>query len=131
MSGNEPRPASGYAITDLATLFPASLGPWRLKTLEEPPYSPVPVPGPALRAVYEQGRQEAEISIDGGAPTGGAKGTRSVYSEKRAQQGDTLVTLALPNGLQFAATSRSADAAALEALLRAIDLDKAEALKPR
>lgn len=115
----------------LAELFPAGLGSWTLKRLHEPPIQAgAPVPGPSLQAAYAQGSQEVEITASAGAPTGAAKGSREVYREVRAAQGDTLVVVTLPNGLALAATSRSADAAVLEALLRRLDLARAEALQP-
>lgn len=124
-------PGAKISTATLAELFPAGLGAWTLKQLQEPPqHAGAPVPGPAMQASYAQGEQLVQITATAGAPTGAAKGSRDVYREARAQQGDTLVVLTLPNGLALAATSRSADAAALEALLRSIDLDKAEALAP-
>lgn len=131
-----PSPKAGAAgakisAAALAELFPAGLGPWTLKQLQEPPqHAGAPTPGPAMQASYAQGAQLAQITATAGAPGGAAKGSREVYREARAQQGDTLVVITLPNGLAFAATSRTADAATLEAILRSIDLDKAEALAP-
>lgn len=126
-------PKAGAKITaaTLAELFPAGLGPWTLKQLQEPPqHAGAPTPAPAMQASYTQGAQEAQITATAGPPGGAAKGSREVYREARAQQGDTLVVITLPNGLAFAATSRNADAATLEAMLRSIDLDKAETLAP-
>lgn len=130
-SANEG-PGGGARLTsrDLAVLFPASLGPWTQTVLETSVPQPMPGPRASVRAVYTQGAHEAEITAYPGAPTGAAPGTRRVSSEARPSKPDTLVTLLLANGVQFAATSRTADAAALEALLRAIDLDRAEKLQP-
>lgn len=133
MSSTPQAGAAGAKISTaaLAELFPAGLGPWTLKQLQEPPqHAGAPVPGPAMQAAYAQGAQTVQITATAGAPSAAAKGSREVYREARAAQGDTLVVLTLRNGLALAASSRSADAAALEALLRSIDLDKAEALTP-
>lgn len=133
MSSSPKAGVAGAKISaaTLAELFPAGLGPWTLKQLQEPPqHAGAPTPGPAMQASYTQGAQEAQITATAGPPGGAAKGSREVYREARAQQGDTLVVITLPNGLAFAATSRSADAATLEAMLRSIDLDKAETLAP-
>lgn len=124
-------PAGRMSAATLAALFPSGLGSWALKRLDEPTQHPdVPVPVTSVKAAYAQGTQEVEITATAGQPTGAAKGSREVYREQRAAKGDTLVVLTLPNGLALAATSRSADAAALEALLRQLDLVRAEALQP-
>jgi hypothetical protein len=128
-SGNAPRQGKIEAH-QLAPVFPAAVGAWKREQLASPLPQPVPVPRPAMRALYSQGDQRAEITVHAGKASGAAKGTRSVYSEVRPAKPDTLVTITLANGLQFAATSRTADAPALEALLRGLDLDRAETLAP-
>jgi hypothetical protein len=65
--------------------------------------------------------------VFGGAPVK----ARSLYREIRPEKPDTLVSLTLTNGLSITAVSRTADESALEALIRAIDLDKLEALKAK
>lgn len=135
MASAKPATASGHAgriaADELTMLFPAALGAWQQTELERPLPPPVPEPRPAVRAVYAQGEHSAEITVRSGPPGGAAEGMRRFHAEVRPQNPDTLVTLSLANGLAFAATSRTADAATLEALLRTIDLDRAEALLPR
>jgi hypothetical protein len=129
-NGAPQNAAAGIPTARLADLFPGGLAGWSLKSLEEPLPPPTPLPGPkvALNAVYTKGSERIEINLLRLAAGTVAKGARPVTAERRADRGDTLVTLSLANGLRFAATSRTADAAAIEALLRGIDLARAEAL---
>jgi hypothetical protein len=129
-TGAPQNAAAGIPTAQLAELFPAGVAGWSLKTLEEPLPPPTPVPGPkvALHSVYSKGSEQIEINLLRLAAGTVAKGARAVTTDRRADKGDTLVTLSLSNGLRFAASSRTADAATLEALLRGLDLDKAEAL---
>ena len=129
-TGAPQNAAAGIPTVQLAELFPAGLGGWSLKTLDEPLPPPTPMPGPkvALHSVYSKGSERVEINVLRLTAGTVAKGMRAVTTDRRADKHDTLVTLSLSNGLRFAATSRTADASTLEALLRGIDLDKAEAL---
>ncbi len=127
-SASEPAPR----ITPLALagLFPASLGAWTLDQLYEPDrHAGVPVPFTAVHAVYKQGPHRAQITVTASAPADTAAGARHVYREARSAEGEALVVITLSNGLAFAATSRSLDLIALEALLRQLDLRRAEALR--
>lgn len=132
MAATKPAPrSSGRADADeLVTLFPGALGAWELQELERPLPPQFPEPRPLVRAAYAHGADRAEIAVRTGPPGGVAKGVRSVYREAPPQRHDTMVVISLANGVSIAATSRTADAAALEALLRAIDLGRAESLKP-
>jgi hypothetical protein len=128
-------PQSGKVdAEELLKLFPGALGPWKLQELGKPLPPKVPAPQRLVRAVYVQDRQSAEISVRAGAPKsdgkGKGKGARDVYREAPPQRPDTMVVITLGNGLSIAATSATADAASLEALIRSIDLDRAESLKP-
>lgn len=128
-ASNAPRSAKADA-EELLKLFPGALGPWKLKELGQPLPPQVPAPKRLVRAVYVQDRHSAEISVRAGPAGSAGKGARDVYRESPPQRPDTLVVVSLGNGVSIAATSATADAAALEALIRAIDLDRAESLVP-
>jgi len=131
MAASKPAPRSSRADADgLVTLFPGALGAWQLTELEKPLPPQPPEPRPLVRAVYTQGPHSAEISVRTGSPRSTAKGTREVYREGPPQRNGSMVVVSLANGVAIAATSRTADAAALEELIRAIDLERAERLKP-
>ncbi len=131
MAASKPAPRSGRADADeLVTLFSGALGPWQLKELEKPDSHASPAPQPLVRAVYAQGPQSVEVTVRADKAGGVKKGAPEVYRESAPQRDGALVVMTLANGVVIAATSRSADAVALEALIRAIDLGRAEALKP-
>jgi hypothetical protein len=132
MTASKPAQRSGRADADeLATLFPGTLGPWKLTELQKNPMVPQsPAPQPRVRAVYTQEPHSAELFVRTGPPGGVAKGQREVYRESPPQRDGTLVVVTLSNGVAIGATSRTADAAALEALIHTIDLGQVEKLKP-
>jgi hypothetical protein len=124
-----PRGARADA-TSLVALFPAALGPWVLKELERPHPPQTPGPQPLVRAVYAQGPHRAEITARAKPVSSARQVGREVHREGPPQQRASMVVVSLANGVVFAATSPSADVAALEALVLAIDLKQAESLKP-
>ena len=131
MAGSKATSGSDRADADtLVTLFPGALGTWKLTALERPLPPQSPEPRPLVRADYEQGAQSAEISVSTVPRSGKGKATRDVYREGPPQRDGSMVVITLANGVAIAATSRTADVAALEALIRGIDLGRAEALKP-
>ncbi len=126
---NEPRPDSrGAAADEIVKLFPGALGPWSLRELEKPQPPQFAGPQALVRALYAQGPHTAEITVQAGRARP-EQGRREVYREAPPQRDGSLVMVSLANGFSFAASSRTADAASLEALLGAIDLSRAEALK--
>ena len=130
--------ASGKASTrrppkvdadELVTLFPGMLAGWQQTELGKTPPQRVEGPAPAVRAEYTMGSHTARITVSTGVlPAAVESGKRQVSRQERAQGQDARVTIALANGVSLTATSRSADAAALEAMLQAIDLARAEAM---
>lgn len=119
-------PAKGtlraYTPQQLVPLLPERLGAWQRESLESPKRGQRP--GATLRAEYEQGRLSATLSL---------------FDDRRAQAAsehpafqenthESSVTRTLPNGLTIVALSRSADVAALKALIETMDLAAAEAL---
>ncbi|MBL0088417.1 MAG: hypothetical protein IPP44_17880 [Ideonella sp.] len=129
----DPKPVQRNGRADaegLMALFPGALGAWVLKELERPQPPQTPGPQPLVRALYAQGQHLAEITARA-KPVGGVKSVgREVYREGPPQQSASMVVVSLANGVVVAATSSSADVAALEALIQTIDLKRAEALKP-
>jgi hypothetical protein len=111
----------------VAALLTPRLGDWKQTELGQPLPAPAPEPATLMRAVYTQAAHSAELTLFAGSPTK----ARSLYRELRPEKPDTLVNITLTNGLSITAVSRTADATALEALIRAIDLDKLEGLKPK
>ncbi len=131
--GASPKPAAapGVANADtLVTMFPGELAGWQQKVLERPLPAPVPAPRAAVRAVYTQAAHSAEITVDTGKPDASLKGKRNLFRQGPPQVPEAMVSVSFANGVTIAATSRSADAAALEALVNAIDLARVEALTP-
>jgi hypothetical protein len=114
----------------LTGLFPGSLGDWHLLTLAKPLPSPVPGPRPAVEAEYGKGNDEAQLSISNDLPSAAGKGQRTVHDEVRPDLRETVVTMGLGNGLVVTAASRTADVAALKALIESMNLAKAEGLRP-
>lgn len=116
---------------ELVTLLPGKLGDWQQTMLGKKPAQRYPGPAPAVRAEYTAGAQTARIAVTTGQIASAAKpGEPRFTTHERAAGRDASVTVSLANGVQITATSTTADAAALEALLRAIDLARAESLKP-
>jgi hypothetical protein len=128
MVGKSPAAARGtFDSKELAALLPPTLGGWKLQKLDRPLPDPVAEPRPAWRAEYARGDHSAEISVLTSLPVAGA--SRSVRTERREDRQQNIATMALANGLTLMAVSHQADGAALEQLLRAIDLDRAEKLQ--
>jgi hypothetical protein len=126
-------PQSGKVdAEELLKLLPGALGPWKLQELGKPLPPKVPAPQRLVRSVYVQDRQSAEISVRAAprrARKGKGKGApTSTGSSAAAPRRDGRHHAR--HGLSIAATSATADAASLEALIRSIDLDRAESLKP-
>ena len=113
----------------LAALLPATLGEWKLQSLEQPLPDPVPQPQPAVRAEYARGNQTVEVSLQTSLPVSTASPARAIRTERREDRQQNVATLPLANGLTIVAVSHQADGAALEQLIRAIDLDRAEKLQ--
>lgn len=111
-----------YTPQQLVPLLPERLGAWQRESLESPKRGRRP--GATLRAEYEQGRLSATLSLfDDRRPE-----TPSQHTAFEEATRESSVTRTLANGLTVVALSRSADAAALQALIEAIDLAAAEAL---
>jgi hypothetical protein len=116
---------------ELLALFPGALAGWQQTELGKPLPSRVPGPQPAVEAKYTQGEQTARITVSSGLLPAAAKpGAPLVTRQPRADGRDARVTVSLANRVQISATSTSADADALETMLRALDLARFEALKP-
>jgi len=85
-----------------------------------------------VRAEYTLGIHTARITVSTGVlPAAVEPGKRQVSRQERSAGQDARVTVALANGVSLTASSRSADAAALEAMLQSIDLARAEAMPAR
>ena len=127
----KPRPAARgtFDSAQLAQLLPATLGEWKLQTLGRPLPDPIPQPQPELRAEYARGDQTAEVSLLTSLPVSAATPSRAIRTERREDTKQSIATLPLANGITFVAVSHQADGAALEQLLRRIDLDRAEKLQ--
>lgn len=130
-SGKARRPAA-VSTDELVTLFAGELGGWQQASLERPGAQREPVPGPAVRGEYTKGEHSARVSASSGVVPAQAKaGQRHVSRHERsATRPEATVTISLANGVQLSASSRTADAAALEALLQGFDLARAEAMRP-
>ncbi|GEM_PF-6565204 len=123
------RPAK-VSADELVTLFPGTLGDWQQTELGKTPPRRVAGPAPAVVGEYTSGEHTARISVSSGVlPAAVEPGKRQFSRTERAAPKQTAVTVSLANGVQITASSRSADAAALEGLLQAIDLGRAEGLR--
>jgi hypothetical protein len=149
-SGIQRPPRTRIATSLLAPLLAQNLGDWALQTLEKASSGREPTSAPALRGVYVKSGTEATLSIadlgarsattnrwsgspvDRKTPTGSEKmyksGSRIVHETFTEASGETQVTYTLANGLQVAALSTAADAAALVGLIESLDLAHAEAI---
>jgi hypothetical protein len=118
---------------ELVTLFPGTLGDWQQTELGKTPprREPGPSPAPSVVGEYKSGEHTAAIKVFSGVlPPAVKPGKRQFSRTEHTSPQQTAVTVSLANGVQITASSRTADAAALEALLQAIDLTRAEALRP-
>lgn len=123
------RPAKVDA-DQLVTLFPGMLGAWQQTELGKTPPQRVAGPAPAVRAEYTLGEHVAKITVSTGLlPAAVEPGKRHVSRQERGEGKESRVTVALANGVSITASSRSAEAAALEAMLQSIDLARAEAMR--
>jgi hypothetical protein len=130
-SGKASRPGK-VSADDLVTLFTGELAGWQQATLEKPGAQREPVPGPAVRAEYVKGAHTARVSASTGVVPAQAKAGAPLFSRQAgaAGQPESTVTVSLANGVQVSASSTGAGVAELEALLKAMDLTRAEALRP-
>jgi len=128
----------------LLPLLAVQLGEWKRISLEMPKTPRYPGPPTPLEAEYQRENARASVSVsDAGTPSaivvqwkGGAverevdgthetmyKVTGHVVTERyRAVTHEASVVVALANGISIAASSRTADAAALRALIESMDL---------
>jgi hypothetical protein len=126
-----PRKPGAVNADDLLALFPGTLAGWAQTQLGKPLPPRVPGPTPAVRAEYSSGEQTARISVSTGVlPAIASQGSPRVTRRSRADGHDAVVTVSLANGVQISATSATADAPALEEMLRGLDLARFESLKP-
>lgn len=130
-SGKSPRPGK-VSADDLVTLFVGELAGWQQASLEKPGPAREPVPGPAVRADYTQGTRTARVSASTGVVAAQAKPGAPLFTRTAAAAGrpESTVTVSLANGVQISASCVGADVNELEALLKAMDLARAEALPP-
>jgi hypothetical protein len=123
--------AAAVSADEVLALFPGALDGWQQTELGKPLPSRVPSPQPLVEAQYTRGEQMARITVSSGVLPAAAKaGTPVVTRQSRANGREARVTVSLSNRVQISATSTSADADALEALLKALGLGRFEALKP-
>ena len=108
----------------LTRSLPETLAGWQRTSIEQPLTTPERGPQPAVRARYAMGDRSAVVDVTTSVPPG-TTGERKWH--RRAQGADQRVSVSLKNGVVFSATGRG-DADALEALLKAVDLDGAEKL---
>ena len=111
----------------LMTLLPETLAGWQRSSIEQPLTTPERGPQPAVRARYAMAGRTAVVDVTTGVPPG-TTGERKWQRRAQGSSGDQVVSVALKNGVVFSATGRG-DADALEALLKAADLDSAEKLR--
>ena len=113
----------------LMTLLPEALAGWHRDSIEQPLTTPERGPQPAVRARYSMNGQTATVTITTTVPPG-TRGERRWQRRAQGERGDHVVSAALANGIVFSATGRS-EAEALESLLKAVDLDRAEKMRNR
>ena len=114
---------------ELMTLLPEALAGWQRVSIEQPLTTPERGPQPAVRARYSMNGQTATVTITTSTPPG-THGERRWQRRAQGDRGDSVVSVSLRNGIVFSATGRS-EAEALESLLKAVDLDRAEKLRNR
>ncbi len=138
----------------MVPFLPERLGGWSRTSLEPASRQDgLSTSGPVLRAEYERDRFSASLSIDAGAqrstlaadwngpPVDRKTDTgREAFYKKEGRvfretfetaSHESSVTCTLANGIVVVAISRSADIEALRALVNAVDLDRAGALRRR
>lgn len=114
---------------ELMTLLPEALAGWHRESIEQPLTTPERGPQPAVRAAYSMNGQTAIVTITTSTPPG-TRGERRWQRRAQGNRGDHVVSVSLKNGIVLSATGRS-EAEALESLLKAADLDRAEKLRNR
>ncbi len=130
MVQSSSRKPGAVSADELLALFPGALAGWQQTELGKPLPSRVPGPQPAVQAKYALGEQTARITVSSGVLPAATAGSPLVTRQPRADGRDARVTVSLANGVQISTTSASAEAEALETMLRALDLARFEALKP-
>lgn len=131
-TSGKPRRPGKVSADDLVTLFTGDLAGWQQASLEKPGPQREPVPGPAVRGEYTKGAQTARVSASTGVVPAQAKAGAPLFTRQAGAAGhpESTVTVSLANGVQITASSSGADVADLEALLKAMDLTRAEAMQP-
>lgn len=140
-----------FTTEQLITLLPAQVGDWKRDSLEKPKPRRLAGRVSALSAEYSRGSASASVGVnDAGQPstvvakwTGGPverqveggheksyKADGRVVTETfRDASHEATVVFTLANGVSIVAMSQTADTAALKALIEAMNLASAEALK--
>ena len=124
------RKPGAVSADEMLALFPGALAGWQQTELGKPLPQRMPGPQPAVQAKYTLGEQTARITVASGVLPAATAGSPLVTRQPRTDGRDARVTLSLANGVQISASSASADAPALETMLKALDLARFEALKP-
>jgi hypothetical protein len=140
-----------FTTEQLLPLLRVSLGDWKRDSLEKPKPRRMAGRVSALSAEYSRGNESASVGVnDAGAPStvvaqwsggpvernvaGGREKSykvdgRVVTESFRDAGHEASVVFTLANGVSVTAMSQTADTAALKALIEAMDLAAAEALK--
>ena len=127
MSTNTPGTPAAIDANEVIAAFPEKLDGWKMASIERPLPPHNPQPTSLVEASYRRGGEQVAISVSNGMTASG--GVRQWQADTRANRAVNMQTVMLANGLFIAATSATADAAALRKVLEALDLGKLEKLR--